>query len=424
MDIDNMTCTQMREEAQKRMAEGRPGWDGTFAPKLRFETPRVLKASLKADRYPLNVTDPVEPVPAPQTPAKPSPAIPAIPATPEPQKAPEPPIVTQTLQDPMSGLGQLLAGLIQPHLAQQKVDITELEARVNAEIATLGDRVQQKLDELRPITEIVAVDREGRIKNVLKGQHKRFKEFTTLALARKPGKQNLLLWGPAGTGKSYAARKLAELLGVKFYLQSCGPGTQEFHFWGHTDANGNYLPTPTWLAFQCGEEGAVLCIDEIDSSDPGVGLVLNSITHGDEACFPHPVGCLPRPKNLIIVATANTMNGADARYGARYEMDQALRSRFVPLFWGNDEAFEAELYPSVGDWRKYVQACREAIDDLKIPYVVCSRNICAGEDYLADGTLPRPRIEEICLWGDGILPPEKINQVRNRVKDKTGLVWA
>lgn len=411
MNYAEMNLVQLREEAMNRVNAGKDGWhnESTW---IRWATQKQLRNYLTLDRAPSPGETP-SPAPIQNQDGQPDQQLMAPPPAPMPTPG----------MPGLDALGALLAPAIQPFLQQQKVDLSALQKKVDDQIATIDQRVQDRINELRPVERIIYMNRiDGEKLHEVEGQHKQYSEATEVLLCRRKRKQNLLLSGPAGTGKSMFARKFAEAMKLPFYLQSCGAGTQEFHFWGHTTANGDYMETPTYQAFKS-PEGAVLCIDEIDASSPDVGLVLNAITNGDEACFPHPIGCLPRPERLYVIATANTLNGADARYGARFEMDGALRNRFAVIFWQHDLDFEAVLYARFAEWRKYVQACREAIDKLRIPYVVSTRNIEMGEDMLAGGNMGKRRIEEIALWGDGCLPVEQANKVRDAVKKSTGLVW-
>lgn len=407
----------LRAECLRRIDAQMHGWTHVSNGWQRFEPKKSLVRSLEADW----AITPESPAPTDRIVLPPKAVV---------QKATAPKVAAPVEDAPtpaptgdMGALGALLAPLVMPYLKQQKVDLSALEESVRQQMATLDDRVQKRIDDLKPVERIIMVDREKGSRVDVGRQHRQYEECAEVLLSAPDKKQNLLLIGPAGTGKSQFAHKFAEAMGVPFFLQSCGPGTQEFHFWGHTTATGDYMPTPTWSAFQS-KAGAVLCIDEIDSSSPDVGLVLNAITNGDDACFPHPVGCLPRPDNLFIIATGNTFNGADQKFVGRFEMDGALRDRFFPVYFQHDLEFEAYLYPDFPEWRKYVQACREAVDTLRLSYVVSSRAIQKGSALLKNGKLSKERIEEICLWGDGALPKADVKRVRETVRSNSGLVWA
>ena len=419
---ETMDLLQLRAECQKRVAEGRTGWHDTKQ-WIRFGRAVELKAALRADRAPVAGEKLPEPPPAPSVPAPEAKPAPTQQwddnDKPKPTQAPIP---TPTGDAGLGALGQLLAGIMEPYLVRQKVDLSALTEKVEQQIASLDERVQKRIDDLRPIEKVIFIDREKGTRKESGTRHKQYAKASSLILSRREGVQNMYLVGPAGTGKSHMAKDFAEDIGARFFLQSCGLGTQEYHFWGHTDANGNYMQTPTYQAFTC-DGPAVLCIDEIDASSPDVGLVLNAITNGDMACFPHPIGCLHRPKQLYVIATGNTLNGADERYAARYEMDGALKNRFAVYHWGHDEDLEAALYGQFPIWTKYVQACRAEVDKQRIPYVVSSRNIELGQSMLASGDFSKSEVEEIALWASGSLPVDKQNMVRKSVKDQKQLVW-
>ena len=51
----------------------------------------------------------------------------------------------------------------------------------------------------------------------------------------------VFLTGPAGSGKNFLCKQVAESLGLNFYFSNAI--TQEYKLTGFTDANGNYQPT-------------------------------------------------------------------------------------------------------------------------------------------------------------------------------------
>ncbi len=79
------------------------------------------------------------------------------------------------------------------------------------------------------------------------------------------------LIGPAGAGKSTVCEQVAITLDKKFYLQVSVSGTHELT--GYMDAHGRYQST----AFRaCFENGGLILLDEVDSSDAGALKWINT----------------------------------------------------------------------------------------------------------------------------------------------------
>ncbi len=121
---------------------------------------------------------------------------------------------------------------------------------------------------------------------------------------------NVLLVGPAGTGKTTAARKAAEALGLGFSCLSVGPQTSKSDLLGFVDAGGTYRES---LFVQAYRDGGVFLLDEIDAGNAGVLTVLNAALAGDVMAT--PVGMVARSPRFLTVAGANTYGqGASRQY--------------------------------------------------------------------------------------------------------------
>jgi hypothetical protein len=149
---------------------------------------------------------------------------------------------------------------------------------------------------------------------------------------------NVWLAGPAGSGKTHAAHKTAEALGVTFYHN--GALSMAHELLGFIDAAGNYHTTQFRQAY---ELGGVYCFDEVDGSDNAALLALNAALANGACAFPDKT--VTRHKDCVIIATANTWGlGATADYVGRAKIDAAFLSRFaVKLPWDYDEALEIAI---------------------------------------------------------------------------------
>lgn len=144
------------------------------------------------------------------------------------------------------------------------------------------------------------------------------------------------LWrGPAGCGKGYWARKLAEVLNLAFYSTSLTAGIDEGALVGNLlpidpERAGvfTYVPSAFIRAY---ENGGVMLLDEMDAADPNMLMIINDAIENGSMSLPHrpdqPVAT--KHDDFVLVATANTFgHGADRAYVGRNQLDEATLSRF------------------------------------------------------------------------------------------------
>ena len=183
---------------------------------------------------------------------------------------------------------------------------------------------------LQPVAETVAA-----IAPVLGGKvrHANYEALLRSIRARC----NVWLVGPAGSGKTSAAENVAEDLGLPFYSKSVGPQTSEAGLLGYQDANGRTVRTLLREAF---EHGGVFLLDEIDSANPAVLVVVNALLANGACGFPDAV--VKKHPDFVLVAGANTVGqGADRQYVGRQQIDAATLDRFVNIVWEYDPVIEA-----------------------------------------------------------------------------------
>lgn len=240
--------------------------------------------------------------------------------------------------------------------------------------------------------------------------HHKFPLLASAAAARV----NVMLVGPAGSGKTTAAVKVAEALGLPFY--GTGAINSEYKLTGFIDAQGRIVSTAFRKAF---ESGGVFLFDEIDASLPSALLAFNAALANDWMDFPD--GCIKRHEDFRVIAGANTFGtGADRQYVGRNQLDAASLDRYAVIDWGYDEALEASLIgapapknaprpasiaPLPADeaqskavaWCDRVQRIRKAVDDLKVRHVVSPRATLNGARLLAAGWTWADT-EEAVIW--------------------------
>lgn len=203
------------------------------------------------------------------------------------------------------------------------------------------------------------------------------------------------LVGPAGTGKTEAAKAAAEALGMPFYPVQVGPQTSKADLYGFMSASGQYIRTPFRDAF---EHGGLLLMDELDAGNPGVLTGINAILANTVAGFPD--GVIEKHPDFFCIAACNTFgNGADRMYVGRLQLDAATSDRFVDYVWDYDTAIEGAIAAENPGWMQRVHALRDAAAKLKLRCVISTRAVVSGCAYLAGGMSIRETLDECIRKG-------------------------
>jgi len=251
------------------------------------------------------------------------------------------------------------------------------EARVRAIVEDAVKREQG----LAP-TRIEVVNPKGKAVEI-GTQHYAFPELMTMLGAGL----NVYLAGPAGTGKTTAARNAAEAMSkmtgkeIPFYFN--GAIDSEHKLLGFIDAQGRVVSRPFRKAFL---EGGIYLFDEVDASLAGALLAFNAALSNDVCDFPD--GCFAKHENFRCVAAANTWGfGATHDYVGRAKLDEAFRDRFAMLEWSTDEKLERQIAlgriadRDLGErWITRVQKCRANAQKSGVRCVISPRasiNGCA-----------------------------------------------
>lgn len=219
-------------------------------------------------------------------------------------------------------------------------------------------------------------------------RHYLFPEIMTAVNAAIPA----ALIGPAGSGKSTACEQVAEALGLNYYLQNSVSGDHQLA--GYMDAHGRYQTT---TFRKCFEEGGLILIDEVDTSDAGALKWINSALANGWAMFPDKAEPVKRHEDFRILIAANTFgNGADRMYVGANQLDASTLDRFVFFEFNYDEKLEVML---AGDesWVKRVQALRRGALKEKARIVISPRASITGAKLLKKGW-KRDIVENRVIW--------------------------
>jgi cobaltochelatase CobS len=223
-------------------------------------------------------------------------------------------------------------------------------------------------------------------------QHKTFPKLLNMAQARTQDGYPLNIWlaGPAGTGKTTAARKLAEALGRPFYFN--GALDTEYKLTGFTDANGRIVSTAFREAYAT---GGVYLFDEIDASLPPAVLALNAGLANGHCDFPG--GAVERHADFLCIAAANTYgSGADMDYVGRMKQDAAFLDRFVFCPWEIDEGLETALCDVPG-WADRVQHLRACAKRAGLQIIISPRATYHGAALIRAG-FTQSEAEDATIW--------------------------
>ena len=225
--------------------------------------------------------------------------------------------------------------------------------------------------------------------------HYAFRQLIAMARARVPA----MLVGPAGSGKTTAARQIGDLLGLRTYIESCNPHMSAWDVLGFVGPDGNYHRSKARDAV---EHGGVLMFDEMDASNPGNLVAINALAAahaGQTVDFPDGAA-VPMHADCVIVAGCNTYgDGASDQYVGREQLDAATLDRFAIVDWNYDLALERRMAgPDMTEWVKHVQAVRRIVDRKKLPLLVSPRATVNGAKLLRDAMLDWDDVERSVLF--------------------------
>ena len=254
----------------------------------------------------------------------------------------------------------------------------ELDKRIDKRYAMLAKNldetainklIDRKLQDHFKITRVVVEEKATQKITDMGVQHAMFPKLLAMVQMRKPNgtRANVMLVGPAGSGKTTAAENVAKALKLEYSY--VGATYDKVDLFGYNNGHGHYQVTEFYKRYK---DGGVMLLDEMDGFDPAVGVAANAAIDGTRAAF--PCGIVPKHTDNVNIAACNTFGlGANAKYVGRNRLDAATLNRFIKLDWGYDPALESIM---IGDdkWTKVTQAMRKKVDDLGIEIVISPRN--------------------------------------------------
>lgn len=302
-----------------------------------------------------------------------------------------------------------------PDAAEEDEPVEDLDRAATEEdlVATAESVVQQVADSFLALVPAMVKDEvlkavhvlEVKVGNLPKVKldtaHRALPEILRAVAA----KDHPYLVGPAGSGKTTAAKQVAQIMKVAFYAEN--RVTSEFKLLGFINAQGKYVRTQFRDAY---EKGGVFLFDEVDASDPDAMVALNSAIENGVCPFPDKL--VEMHKDFICIAAGNTFGrGADRAYVGRNQLDASTLDRFCIIEVDYDEALELKLagHP---EWTQYVQKVRAAVEAEKVRHIVSPRASIYGARLLAAGE-PWDSVAEKRIWKG--LEPAQRSRVESRM---------
>ena len=274
-------------------------------------------------------------------------------------------------QDVFRGLAEAL----QDHLAPTNVQVDE------AKVRQIAQDIAQEAVEAAKLPRPLAVYINDKPVAVLEGrQHYQFVELMKFV---EEGHRNLLMVGPAGSGKTTLAKDLAKALGRDFAFISLSAGVTETHLFGRmlpqSDGTFAYVESPFVRIYR---NGGVFLFDELDAADSNVMVSVNAALANGVLCNPVTGEVIHRHDTCLILAAANTFGrGGDHMYVGRNALDAATLDRFIlcTLHVGYDRDLEAEIARSVlepaqaDELIAWVATLRKKITDNRLRRIASTR---------------------------------------------------
>lgn len=224
-------------------------------------------------------------------------------------------------------------------------------------------------------------------------------ELPTVVGILRSGEQAFLV-GPAGSGKTTAAKQVREILAADFGREdyeclAIGAVADSFALTGYKNAMGEYIVTLFRKAY---EHGHLFLWDEVDASSPEATLVINALDNGFVS-FPDAV--VTAHPHFRIIAGGNTDgSGATMEYSGRSRLDGAFRDRFAIVQWNLDPRIEAHLSRGDSLWLECVRAVRAFAEKREIQDVVATaRAVRRGPLFLHQGMTREKVLEVTCKRG-------------------------
>jgi len=215
---------------------------------------------------------------------------------------------------------------------------------------------------------------------------------------------NVMLVGPAGSGKTTLARQVAKALRLRYSEMSVSGATTEGDLFGRSipnvsDGTMRFQPSDFLESY---ENGGMFCLDEFDSGNENTFVKVNSAVGGKcafvEARKHNGLSSfVKRHEQFRLVACANTYGtGSSMVYTGRNQLDAATLDRFVSVWVDYCEPLERSLAMSES-WLHRVWRIRERVNAQKMRRVVSTRMFFVNANLMSAAGLSEDKIMSLLL---------------------------
>jgi MoxR-like ATPase len=285
----------------------------------------------------------------------------------EPAPAPAKPVSAP------AGAADQLAAALMAMIPATPVDMESVEQMVDNKIKdSVASIIDAVTDIIEPKVETVFIRADESSHKVDGEAHAMLKKVVGHASIR----DNILLVGPAGCGKTHLADQAAKALGLEFSSISCTAGMSESQLlgWLLPIGDGGKFEYVQSEFVRLYENGGVYLLDEMDAADANTLMILNQALANGGFYVPQARRMVKRHPDFVCIAAANTYgHGGDMVYAGRERLDSATLDRFrtaiIPMDY--DKKLEAALIDA--EVLAWGQAIRTKIDSLKLRRVMSTR---------------------------------------------------
>ncbi len=314
--------------------------------------------------------------------ANPSPMPSYAPPTPSPEPLPESPkevfplnAETRERAKDLINQGNRI-GAIKAIREQTNVGLDaaiQIAEKLQSEVLTEREKEQRERERLAEVQRL-ADEAFKKAKLANKTDHYCFERLLSyMQIRRSDGHhEDIYIPGAPGSGKSFAIKRAAAKLELRYAYIALSEATQPSQIFGYMDASGNYVPS---LFYHFYKDGGVLDIAELYNTNANVFSMLNNALDNGMASF--PCGMVERHANFIAIGNGNTdLRGPNDMFPQRQKQDAASIARFTFIFdWGYDEDLELALFPKHEKMVRWVQSLRKVIEQRKDKLVAGTREM-------------------------------------------------
>jgi nitric oxide reductase NorQ protein len=156
---------------------------------------------------------------------------------------------------------------------------------------------------------------------------------TATVLTQIARSRNVMMYGPAGTGKTEFAQQLAAVTGRPFVLISCDAGTDAATLVGMTvpDIGGSVRWQDGQLTKAIRTPGAIVCLDEPSVARAGALMVLQNVLANRQLFIGETGERVSVASGVVFLATDNT-NGTGGGSRRGYTDTNRLNAAFLDRF--------------------------------------------------------------------------------------------